>query len=71
MTAGEAVDVVVVGGGAMGLATAWHAATPGRRVVVLERFGFGHGRGASHGGERIFRHAHVDRAHVATRRCPR
>lgn len=71
MTAEEAVDVVVVGGGAMGLATAWHAATRGRRVVVLGRFGFGHRRGASHGGERIFRHAHVDPAYVATRRCPR
>lgn len=64
MSAEESVDLVVVGGGAMGLATAWHAAAPGRRVVVLERFGFGHHRGASHGGERIFRHAHVDRAYV-------
>ena len=64
MTAEQAVDLVVVGGGAMGLATAWHAATAGRRVVVFERFGFGHHRGASHGGERIFRHAHVDRAYV-------
>jgi sarcosine oxidase len=59
----EHVDVVVVGGGAMGLATAWWAALDGS-VVVLERFGAGHHRGASHGAERIFRHAHVDPAYV-------
>ncbi len=47
----------------MGLATAWHAAATGS-VVVLERFPIGHDRGASHGGERIFRHAHTDRAYV-------
>jgi monomeric sarcosine oxidase len=58
-----AVDLVVVGGGAMGLATAWHAAATGR-VVLLERFALGHDRGASHGGERIFRHAYTDRAYV-------
>ena len=60
----EQVDVVVVGGGAMGLATAWQAAVPGTRVVLLERFSFGHARGASHGGERIFRHAYADRTYV-------
>lgn len=58
------VDLVVVGGGAMGLATAWCAAGEGASVVVLERFGPGHHRGASHGGERIFRHAHEDPAYV-------
>jgi sarcosine oxidase len=59
-------DLVVVGGGAMGLATAWSAATASdARVVVLERFGAAHHRGASHGTERIFRHAHVDADYVA------
>jgi sarcosine oxidase len=59
------VDLVVVGGGAMGLATAWSAAAAsGARVVVLERFGVAHHRGASHGTERIFRHAHVDAGYV-------
>jgi sarcosine oxidase len=58
------VDVVVVGGGAMGLAAGWSAAGEGARVVVLERFGPGHHRGASHGGERIFRHAHEDPDYV-------
>jgi sarcosine oxidase len=59
------VDLVVVGGGAMGLATAWSAAAGSEaRVVVLERFGPAHHRGASHGTERIFRHAHVDAGYV-------
>ncbi len=58
------VDLVVVGGGAMGVATAWCAAGEGASVVVLERFGPGHHRGASHGGERIFRHAHEDPGYV-------
>jgi len=54
------IDVVVVGGGAMGLATAWWLA-PQARVVLLERFAAGHHRGASHGDERIYRHLHVGR----------
>jgi sarcosine oxidase len=57
------VDLVVVGGGAMGMATAWCAA-PAASVVVLERFGPAHHRGASHGGERIFRHAHENPDYV-------
>jgi sarcosine oxidase len=60
---GERVDLVVVGGGAMGLATAWAAAFRAR-VVLVERFDQGHHRGASHGGERIFRHAYADVAYV-------
>ncbi|HET6950356.1 MAG TPA: FAD-dependent oxidoreductase [Acidimicrobiales bacterium] len=64
MTATEAhADLVVVGGGAMGLATAW-AAAPRARVVLVERFAAGHERGASHGAERIWRHAYVEPAYV-------
>lgn len=57
------VDLIVVGGGAMGLATAW-AAAPRATVVMIERFAPGHDRGASHGGERIWRHAYTDPAYV-------
>ena len=57
------VDLLVVGGGAMGLATAW-AAAPRAEVVLVERFAPGHARGASHGGERIWRHAYPDPAYV-------
>ncbi len=51
----EHVDHVVVGGGVMGSAAAWHLARRGRQVVLLERFGPGHDHGASHGSSRIYR----------------
>jgi len=51
-------DVIVVGAGAMGSATAWWLARRGRSVLVLERFEQGHERGSSHGSSRIFRLAY-------------
>ena len=53
-------DVVVIGGGVMGSATAWRLASRGIDVVLLERFERGHVRGSSHGGSRIFRFAYAD-----------
>jgi sarcosine oxidase len=58
-------DVLVVGGGAMGSATAWHLARRGADVVVLERFGPNHANGSSHGATRIFRFAYADPDYVA------
>ncbi len=49
---------MVVGGGAMGLATAWQLARRGERPIVLERFARGHTRGASHGETRNFNNAY-------------
>src|SRR5437588_131414 len=60
----EAGDVVVVGGGVAGAAAAWALARRGRDVVLLEQHGFGHDRGSSHGGARIFRFAYPDRFYV-------
>ena len=51
-------DVIVVGGGVMGCATAYHLAQRGRRVLLLEQFAIGHERGSSHGHSRIFRLAY-------------
>ena len=48
-------DAIVVGGGVMGCATAYHLAKRGRRVLLLEQFAIGHDRGSSHGHSRIFR----------------
>jgi sarcosine oxidase len=48
-------EVIVVGGGVMGCATAYHLAKRGRRVLLLEQFAIGHERGSSHGHSRIFR----------------
>ncbi|KIU04353.1 FAD-dependent oxidoreductase [Frigoribacterium sp. MEB024] len=57
--------MVVVGGGAMGLATAWQAASRGHEVVLVERFEQGHHRGASHGATRNLNVAYDDADYVA------
>ena len=58
------VDVVVVGAGVMGAATARAVARSGRSVVVLERFEVGHAHGSSHGDARIFRLSYDDPEYV-------
>jgi sarcosine oxidase len=58
MAAREEAEVVVVGAGAVGLATAHALARAGRDVLVLEQFEVGHARGSSHGSSRIFRLAY-------------
>lgn len=60
----ERVDVVVVGGGAMGSAAAWQLARRGVDVVLLERFSPGHANGASHGSSRIFRLTYADQVYI-------
>lgn len=62
------VDVVVIGAGVMGSATAWWLARRQREVVVLEQFEQGHTRGSSHGKTRIFRVSYPDPADVALAR---
>jgi sarcosine oxidase len=59
-----AYDVVVVGAGAMGSATARAAAGRGARVALVEQFRPGHDRGSSHGPSRIFRLAYRDADYV-------
>ena len=51
-------DVVVIGAGAMGSATAWWLARRGRDVTLVEQFEQGRTNGSSHGGSRIFRLAY-------------
>lgn len=51
-------DLAVIGLGALGSSTAWHAASRGLSVVGLEAFEFGHDRGASHDTSRIIRHSY-------------
>jgi sarcosine oxidase len=50
-----ALDVVVVGLGAMGSAALYQLAKQGKRVLGIERFEPGHDRGSSHGLTRIIR----------------
>ncbi len=58
-------DVLVVGGGAVGGATAWQLARRGVDVVLLERWSPGHHHGSSHGASRIFRTAYAHGHHSA------
>lgn len=53
-------DVIVVGLGGMGSATAYHLARRGQRVLGLEMFQPGHAFGSSHGEHRIIRSAYFE-----------
>ena len=57
-------EVIVVGAGVMGLATARALARDGRAVLLLEQFELNHDRGSSHGTSRIFRFSYPDEAWV-------
>ncbi len=57
--ASNTTDVIVVGGGVMGCATAYQLAKDGARVLLLEQFKIGNHLGSSHGASRLFRLAHT------------
>ena len=52
------VKNIVLGAGAMGSAAAYHLASRGEPVVLVEQFSLGHDRGSSHGAARITRHSY-------------
>lgn len=60
----RSADILIVGAGVMGAATARALRRSGRRVVLLEQFSPGHQRGSSHGRTRIFRYSYPDPAYV-------
>jgi len=53
------VEFLIIGGGAMGSATALSLAQSGHEVLLLERFEPGHQQGASHGSTRNFNPAYA------------
>ena len=53
-------DVIVIGVGGMGSATAWHLARRGCRVLGLEQYNIPHDLGSSHGQTRIIRLAYSE-----------
>ena len=57
-------DVVVVGAGVVGAATARALARDGHDVVLLDQFEVGHDRGSSHGTSRVFRLSYPDERYV-------
>lgn len=54
------MKVAVVGGGAMGAATAWRLTTRGVEVVCFDRFSPPHAFGSSHGESRVIRTAYFE-----------
>lgn len=60
----DTVEVIIVGGGVMGCAAAYHLAKEGRRVLLLEQFAIGHSYGSSHGPSRIIRLAYEGEDYV-------
>lgn len=57
-------DLVIVGGGVMGLFTAYYASDLGRRVTVLERGRVGDPATASYGRTRSYRNDYLDPTYV-------
>ena len=62
-------DVIIVGGGVMGCAAAYHLAKDGQRVLLLEQFAVGHSHGSSHGPSRIIRLAYDSADYVQLARA--
>src|SRR6195952_5859365 len=56
----ELFDLVVIGGGVMGMFTAWTAAQHGSRVAVLEKGRLGDPATASYGRTRSYRRDYLD-----------
>ena len=62
MPAPQTYDVIIVGLGAMGSATAYQLASRGARVLGLEQFDVPHALGSSHGSSRMIRLAYYEHA---------
>jgi glycine/D-amino acid oxidase-like deaminating enzyme len=62
---GAETDVVIVGAGLAGAATAWSLTRRDRSVVLVEQFVAGHTSGSSHGSARIVHRAYGDGLYVS------
>lgn len=64
MATNPTYDVIVLGMGVVGSATAYHLAQAGQRVLALEQFDLDHKQGSSYGVSRIIRYAYEHQAYV-------
>lgn len=51
-------DVIVIGGGSMGMAAGYYLSKSGKRTLLLDSFHPPHNKGSHHGETRIIRHAY-------------
>ncbi|XP_039273320.2 peroxisomal sarcosine oxidase-like isoform X1 [Styela clava] len=58
-------DVIVVGGGVVGLWTAYHLNAKGVKSILFEQFPYPHTRGSSHGQSRITRTSYIDKEYAS------
>ena len=56
----DGYDLIVIGGGAFGLSTAWEAARRGRRALLLEQGPLPNPSAASHGASRKIRSVYAE-----------
>lgn len=57
-------DIIIIGGGCMGTASAYYSAKSGNKTLLIEQFSFGHNNGSSHGYSRIIRKSYAERYFV-------
>ena len=72
MASEERYDIIVIGGGTLGLSSAYHCASRGRKTLVLEKYDFFNMRGSSAGYCRMWRvmYATLSYAELALRTSP-
>ena len=63
-TSRQVYDVMVVGGGVLGVWSAVEAAKQNASVALLDQYDAGHGKGSSHGDGRIYRFAYAEDLYV-------
>lgn len=64
-TSDHVYDLIVVGAGVVGSATAWAAARSGHSVMLLEKGQFGHKQGSSAGESRIIRPTYPEKHYAS------
>lgn len=55
---GKIYDVIIIGGGSMGMSAGYHTAKQGLQTLVIDKYDPPHDKGSHHGSTRAIRHAY-------------